>query len=127
MHTLAIGVDLVEIRRMQVMLDRHGERGLNHLLTEDEQVFCLGRPKPAQHVAGRVAAKEASFKALQVADGADSISWLDIEVLPGYDGRPIVQFHGRAKTVADRLGVKDAKISISHSTDTAIAMVVLTG
>ncbi len=127
MRTLSIGVDLVEIRRIERILERFGNRSLRHLLTDREQEYCLARPKTAQHVAGRVAAKEASYKALQAANAAAGIHWLEVEVVSAASGRPELVFHGRAQEAAERLGVQESLISISHSIDTAIAMVVLNG
>lgn len=109
------------------MLDRHGTRGLRHLLTDDERTYCMSRPRSAQHVAARVASKEAAYKALQGVSEAKRVTWLDIEVSSSAEGRPRLVFHGRARQAADDLGVTEATISISHSQDTAIAMVVLTG
>jgi len=126
-RTLAIGVDLVEIRRIERILTRFGKRSLRHLLTDREQEFCLARPKTAQHVAGRVAGKEASYKALQATENAAGIHWLEIEVVSADSGRPELVFVGRAREAAERLGVRETLISISHSIDTAIATVVLNG
>jgi len=126
-RTLSIGVDLVEIRRIERMLERFGNRSMRHLLTEREQEFCLRRPKAAQHVAGRVAGKEASYKALQATANAAAIHWLEIEVVAANGGRPELIFSGRAREAAERLGVQESLISISHSVDTAIATVVLNG
>lgn len=127
MRTLGIGVDLVEIRRVQRMMERHGMRGLKHLLTESECTYCMSRARSAQHIAGRVASKEAAYKALQGAVEAGRVSWLDIEVHSSREGRPSLVFHGRARKAAEQLGVEEAMISISHSQDTAVAMVILTG
>lgn len=112
---------------MQRMIDRYGMRGLRHLLTPAEQAYCLSRPKSAQHVAGRVASKEATYKALQGVEHARGVSWLDVEVHASNDGRPRLELRGRALEAANQLGVANTLISISHSQDTAIAMVVLTG
>ena len=109
------------------MLEHHGTRALRKLLTEHELAYCAQRPNVAQHVAGRLAAKEATYKALQVVDGASDVRWLDIEVITNDGGRPTLELHGQADEAARRLRAKDALVSISHSIDTAIAMVVLIG
>lgn len=127
MKALAVGVDLVEIGRIARMLERHGQRAVRRLLVPDEQTYCLAKPRPAQHMAARVAAKEACYKALQAAGEASAVDWLDIEVVTAGDGRPAVRFHGRAVAAAERLGVRETLISISHSMDTAIAVVILNG
>lgn len=124
---LAVGVDLVEIDRVQQMLEKHGERGVRRMLTRAEVDYCLSRVHPAQHVAVRLAAKEASFKALQADDQANSVSWLDVEVETDGRGRPSVRLSGGADAAAQRLGATGALVSLSHSRNTAIAVVVLTG
>ncbi len=127
MNTLSVGVDLVEIRRVRNMLERHGIRALRRLLTEQELAYCEQRSNVAQHVAGRLAAKEATYKALQAVDGATDVRWLHIEVITNDGGRPTLDLHGPARVAAQRLRADDALVSISHSIDTAIAMVVLVG
>lgn len=127
MKTLALGVDLVEITRIARMLERHGDRALRRLLVKGEWEYCQAKARPAQHVAVRVAAKEASYKALQTAGEASAVDWLDIEVVTDGNGRPSLRFHGRAQAAAERLGVRETHISLSHSVDTAIAVVVLNG
>lgn len=123
---VSIGVDLVEIARMEAMLTRHGGRALQRLLTADEQAYCRSKARPAQHVATRVAAKEAAFKALQRAGDAAHVSWLHIEVRSDEDGQPALCFNGPAADAARRLGATGSMVTLSHSIDTAIAMVVLT-
>lgn len=124
---IAVGVDLVEIDRVQNILEKHGERGVRRMLTPAEVDYCLSKAHPAQHVAVRLAAKEASFKALQLDDQANSVSWLEVEVETDGGGRPSVRLLGRAEAAAQRLGATGALVSLSHSRDTAIAVVVLTG
>jgi holo-[acyl-carrier protein] synthase len=122
-----VGIDLVEIDRVQQMLDRHGDRARRRLLLPAERVYCEGKARPAQHVAARIAAKEAAFKALQAAGHASHVSWLDIEVLMDDERRPSLRYHGAALDAAARLGVSRSLVSLSHSIDTAVAVVVLDG
>ena len=126
-NTIAIGVDLVEIDRVQKMLDRHADRALRRLLSSAERDYCMSKARPAQHVAARVAAKEAAYKALQVDPNAAAVSWLDIDVRVAGTGRPSLTLVGLAQAAASRLGVKESLVSISHSIDTAVAFVVLLG
>ena len=65
MNALAIGIDLVTVARVERLLERHEDRALERLLTDAEQAYCRGMAYPARHVAARIAAKEAVFKALQ--------------------------------------------------------------
>jgi holo-[acyl-carrier protein] synthase len=124
---LSVGIDLVDIDRVARLLGRHGDRALRRLLTEQEQAYCLTTAKPAQHVAVRLAAKEASYKALQQAGNARGIGWLDSEVVLTAEGRPGLRFHGVAESAARRLRVCDAMISLTHSDTSAAAVVILMG
>ena len=126
-HAIGVGIDLVDIDRVEALLARHGERALRRLLTEQEQAYCRDMARPAQHVAARLAAKEASYKALQLAADARGVGWLDSEVVVGAEGRPTLRLHGRAETAAARLQASDALISLTHSRHAAAAVVVLTG
>jgi holo-[acyl-carrier protein] synthase len=125
-RAIGVGIDLVDIDRVEALLHRHGERALRRLLTEQEQAYCRDMARPAQHVAARVAAKEASYKALQLAGDAGRVGWLDSEVVVNGDGRPTLRLHGRAEEAASRLQASDVLISLTHSRHAAAAVVVLT-
>ena len=127
MSVLSVGVDLVSIARVEKMLADKGGRVLERLLTEGERSYCQSQPSPGRHVAARLAAKEAAYKAFQAAAGARNVGWRETEVLRDADGRPELRFHGRAIEAAARLGVKKAFVSISHTDENAVAMVVLSG
>jgi len=123
---LAVGVDLVAVPRIARMLDRLGDRALARLLTEHERAYCMGMAFPARHVAVRVAAKEAVYKALQGTEDARGISWRDIEVARDGMGRPSVRLHGRAAARLQELGGETVLLSLTHTDDLggAIAVVV---
>ena len=117
----SVGVDIVEMARMQRALDRWGERILRHVFTDGEVAYCRGR---LPELAARFAAKEAISKALGT--GMVGISWVELEVLVDERGKPLVKLHGRALKRAQELGLKHWAISLSHSTDNAVAFVVAT-
>ncbi len=125
MTPVAIGIDLVEVRRVVRLLERKGERAWHRLLTAQERDYCHAQAVPARHVAVRLAAKEAAYKAL--ADGTDMgvIGWRDVEVVRQADGRPTLVLHGRARTTASRLGVTSFLVSLTHTASQAAAVVVL--
>ena len=116
---LTTGVDITEIDRIRDLVDRWGDRFLRRIYTDDELDYCRGR---AQNLAVRFAAKEATMKAL--ATGARAVGWKDIEVVRGAGGAPSLNLSGRALRRAQKLGVKEVSISLSHSRDLAIAFVV---
>jgi holo-[acyl-carrier protein] synthase len=119
-----IGVDLVDIARVNKLLDAKGERALRRLFTAEEVAYALSRPLPAQHLAARLAAKEAAFKALSGNALARGIGWQEIEVVRG-ELRPTLALHGRAAERAAELGVTTIWVSLTHTATTAGAMVVL--
>ena len=114
-----VGVDIIEIGRIEGATGRWGERFLGRTYTEEELRICRNR---APALAVRFAAKEAVMKALGT--GAEGVGWRDIEVLSNSDGKPVVCLHGRAQERADELGLGELAISLSHSGEYAIASVV---
>jgi holo-[acyl-carrier protein] synthase len=122
---VGIGVDLVHIARVERLISSKGHRALDRLFTEGEQLYAFARTEPARHLAARVAAKEAAFKALSGTSRAHAITWREMEVIIGAHGRPELVLHGLARERADRLGVVHAWLSMSHDGTTAAAFVVL--
>lgn len=122
---VGIGIDLVDIARMQRLLDAKGDRALARLFTQQEVRYAMARAEPARHLAARVAAKEAAFKALAGSAGARAIGWRDMEVVVAADGRPSLCLTGRAQCRASELAVAQAWLTITHSAATAAAVVVL--
>lgn len=119
MPTLTTGVDLIEIPRIAGVLERYGARFLRRVFTRGEIDYCRGRPP---NLAARFAAKEAAMKALGT--GIRGVNWKDIEVVRRESGAPSIQLHGRAQSRARRLGIIQLSLSLSHSRDYAIAVVV---
>ncbi len=124
---LGVGVDVVEISRVRSMIASQGERALSRLFTDSERDYCSGMANPARHFAVRVAAKEATFKALSGTDEARGIGWREMEVELDHIGRPSMRLHGRALTRAKELGVSKTWVSLSHGDDLATAFVVIEG
>ena len=118
------GIDVVEIRRIQQSMDRHGKRFLDRVYTAAEQAYCLSKRNSAESLAARFAAKEAGAKALGTGISY-GISWLEIEVVREPSGRPTLRFQGRAAQFAERLGVVRTAVSITHTADLAMASVVI--
>lgn len=122
---IGIGIDVVPVTRIQEMLDKHGERMLNRLFSPAELEAAKNLAYQALHLAGRVAAKEAAYKALS-AQGADlGISWQHMEVRKLDDGRPELVLSGAALARFYALGARRAYLSLSHDGGIAAAVVVL--
>ena len=121
---IGLGIDLVEIARVERMLEGKEERVHRRLFTAREVAYACARSQPARHLAARLAAKEAAFKALAGNALARGIGWRDIEVVMD-DGRPALELHGLARRRADEMGVARMLVSLTHSEGTAGAVVVL--
>ncbi len=119
---LVTGVDLIEIDRIDQVLDQHGQHYLDRVFTAEE-IALSGRR--VESLAGRFAAKEAVAKALGC--GIGEVAWKDIEILENDAGAPILQLFGEAALKADALGVETWSVSISHSQSHAIALAVAVG
>lgn len=111
-----IGVDIIEIARIEEAVGRWGKSFLQRVYTESE--LRLYHKKPSS-LAARFAGKEAVIKTL-----GPGPSWKDIEILSEPDGRPSVHLYGRAQNQARDLGLHSLAISLSHCREYAIAMVV---
>jgi len=127
MSAVGVGVDLVEVARVQAIITDKGARVFERLLTPAERAYCESRPDPATHVAVRLAAKEAVYKALQGSEAARGIGWREIEVTRAPDGRPDVTLSGLAAARARELGVARVLLSLSHTHLAAVAVAVLEG
>lgn len=122
---LGIGFDLVSIGRVEAMLARQEQRVLDRLFTAHEQEYARARARPAMHLSARLAAKEAAFKALTGSDEAKLIGWKEAEVRRREDGPPLLHFTGRAAARAAELGVVRVHLTLSHTDETAGAVVIL--
>jgi holo-[acyl-carrier protein] synthase len=117
----ALGIDLIEIKRVKKVKERWGKRFLERVYTPKELEYCLKKRFPENSLAGRFAAKEAVMKALST--GLSSgVSWKDIEILNDKKGKPEVLLYGKTKKL---LGKKKVLISISHTKEDAIAQAVI--
>jgi holo-[acyl-carrier protein] synthase len=115
----AAGVDIIELDRVADVLARHGDRFLNRIYTADEIAHCRGR---ISELAARFAAKEAVMKALGT--GVRGVGWRDIEILPNRRGKPLIFLYNRGAARAERIQLRGLEVSLTHSRDYAIAMVV---
>ncbi len=123
---LGLGTDLAEVPRIQRSLDRFGERFLHRVYTSGEIAYCLRKKSAAESFAARFAAKEAAAKALGTGISR-GIGWRDIEVLRAPSGKPSLRLHGRAAQLGAQLGVQTISLSLTHSAQLSIAVVILEG
>jgi holo-[acyl-carrier protein] synthase len=120
---LGLGVDIAEVARMQAAIERRGERLLRRLFTERERAYCQRFRNKYERYAGRFAAKEAAMKALG-SGWRRGVRWVDLEVVRQMGGRPTMMLHGEAKKIAERMGVKNIAMSITHTSEQAFAQVI---
>ena len=116
---LVTGVDIIEIHRIKLTIERWGARFLNRIYTKGELDYCRSR---TSSLAARFAAKEAAMKALGT--GIRGIGWRDVEVVRPRGKPPALYLHGRAAQRVKAMGVQSLALSISHSHDYAVAVVV---
>jgi holo-[acyl-carrier protein] synthase len=116
---VAVGTDIIEIARIQRVLDDFGERFLLRVYTERERQRYRHR---INELAARFAAKEATSKALGT--GIVGIRWKEMEVIGNARGKPVLVLHGKAAERAAELGLTDFSVSLTHSRTDAMAFVV---
>ena len=113
------GVDMIEIHRVKRVFDSYGQRFLDRVFTLEEKRYCRGR---APQLASRFAAKEAVMKLLGT--GVRGVTWKDVEVTRQRGQAPKIVLHGTALARAERIGLKQIALSLSHSNVFAVASVV---
>ena len=126
MEILGIGTDIIECPRIGKMIEHHGELFLRRVYTEREIRHCHARKHAIEHFAGRWAAKEAILKAIGTGR-SHGISWTNIEVRSGLDGRPQVMVCGVAREITLGRGIADILVSISHCRTYATAYAMAIG
>lgn len=123
---VGLGVDIAEVERVRAAIERHGETFLRRIYTPAERTYCERYRNKYERYAGRFAAKEAAMKALGTG-WRRGIRWMDIEVTRQKGGKPSLELHGAARTIADELGVKHIALSITHTAAQALAQVIFEG
>jgi len=118
------GIDIAEVPRIGQAIERFGERFLQRIFTAGEIRYCDSKANRVERYAARFAAKEAAMKALGTGWN-HGVRWRDCEVVRAPGGRPTMTFHGKAGEFAARLGVRNIALSLSHTTEQAIAQLIL--
>ena len=120
----AVGTDLVEISRIEKIIETWGERFVRKVYSEGEIRYCSTKAYPAQHFAARFAAKEAFLKGVGLGM-AGGVGFRDVEVINRAEGKPELNFHGRAREMVDEAAITKCHISLSHTDRYAVAFIVL--
>ncbi|MBZ5502056.1 MAG: holo-ACP synthase [Acidobacteriia bacterium] len=120
---VGLGLDIAEIDRIEAAIGRHGAPFIERLFTPGEVAYCESHKNRYERYAARFAAKEAAMKALGTG-WRRGVRWRDIEVTRETGGKPVLRLAGVARELADRLGVKNISLSITHSGNLALAQVI---
>ncbi|KPL10500.1 hypothetical protein AMJ85_05630 [candidate division BRC1 bacterium SM23_51] len=121
---VGIGIDLIEVARMERAISRHPERLIQRVFTETEQRECQGHIRPAMQYAARFAAKEAFLKAVGLGL-RDGMRWRDVGVVHAPSGKPSLAVQGRAAERMRELGADRALVSLTHTDSHACSVVIL--
>jgi holo-[acyl-carrier protein] synthase len=120
---VSVGIDLVMVSRIEESLARFGERFMRRIFTEREIVYAMSSPgSTAERLAARFAAKEATIKALDLADSG--VGWRQIEVEREESGKCRLILYGAARAAADDAGVGQLSVSLTHEGDYSAAVVI---
>ncbi len=122
MAVVGVGVDILEIERMERVLER-SPRFVQKVFSEQERHYCEHKVRPAAHYAARFAAREAVLKALGTGFGC-GIKFSDISIELDKKGKPLVILEGRAKEIMEEKGVISVEVSLSHTQSLAVANAV---
>jgi holo-[acyl-carrier protein] synthase len=114
-----IGTDIIEIARIRQAIEHWGDRFLNRVYTKEELRIYGHR---THSLAASFASKEAVMKMLGT--GNRGIAWREIETLYHPTGKPLIRLNGRAKKIAEKLGIKEIDVSLAHSRDNATATTI---
>ena len=120
---VGIDTDMIEIARIERSVARYGDSFLHRVFTAGEIAYCMAKKNSAESLAARFAAKEAGAKALGTGISR-GVSWREFEVRRAPGERPELHLHGRAAEIAATLGVRRLSLSLTHSREMSLAVVV---
>jgi holo-[acyl-carrier protein] synthase len=123
---IGIGIDIIEIPRVERLLEKWGESFLHRVFLPGEVAYCREKKYPAPHLAARIAVKEAVLKSF--GEGwTEKIGWKDILVGRSLKGQPRVELIGKGKKLQEEMGVEKILVSLSHADSYSVAAAVLCG
>jgi holo-[acyl-carrier protein] synthase len=118
------GVDLAEVPRIKASIERFGEKFIRRIYTPAEIAYVERKANKFERYAARFAAKEAGMKAIGTG-WRRGVRWQDFEVANLPSGKPTLRLHGVAARFAEKLGVKNISLSITHTAELGMAHVIL--
>ena len=123
MAIVGLGLDMVQVGRVERLIERRGERVLRRLFTSREREYCEARRNRFASYAGRFAVKEAVMKLLGTGWGR-GVQWVDIEVVRKRGQAPELQLHNRALEIAEKKGIGRIHITITHDSGWSAAAAI---
>ena len=121
---IGLGADLIEVERIRGVLERHGERFLDRILTDEEKVYCASMGAPHKHIAARFAAKEAVSKCFTTGIGAE-FGWKSVSVYHGARHEPLARLDEKGTALLARVGATHVLLTLSHTETHALAVAAL--
>ena len=121
---LHVGVDVIEVERVQKVYERQKDRFLKRVFTQEEQDYCFSKSNPYPHLAARFAAKEAVSKTFSTGIGK-LFSWTSCSIYHGPRMQPLVRLDEQGDALLKALGATGVRITLSHTKTTAVAVAVL--
>jgi holo-[acyl-carrier protein] synthase len=118
------GVDLAEVPRIRASIERFGAKFVERIYTPAEIAYVERRANRYERYAARFAAKEAGMKAIGTG-WRRGVRWQDFEVANLPSGKPTLRLYGVAARVAEKLGVRNIALSITHTAELGMAHVIL--
>ncbi len=121
---IGLGCDLVETERIRKVLEKHGERFLQRVFTNEERAYCAAHGQPHKHYAARWAAKEAVSKCFTTGIGP-YLDWTSISVYHGARKEPLVRLDAKGQALLEQVGATQVWLSLSHTDAQALAVAAL--
>jgi holo-[acyl-carrier protein] synthase len=121
---IGLGADLIEVERIRGVIERHGERFLDRILTDEEKAYCSGMGAPHKHIAARFAAKEAVSKCFTTGIGHE-LGWKSVSVYHGPRHEPLVRLDEKGAALLAHVGATHVLLTLSHTESHAMAVAAL--
>jgi holo-[acyl-carrier protein] synthase len=119
-----LGCDLIEVQRIRDVLERHGDRFLDRVFTEEERAYCFSMAHPHKHLAARWAAKEAVSKCFTTGMGGE-LGWKSVSIYHGVRDEPLVRLDEKGLALLRHVGATHVLVSLSHTETSAMAVSAL--
>ena len=117
---VGLGADIIEVERIRGVLERHGDRFLDRILTDEEKAYCSSMGAPHKHIAARFAAKEAVSKCFTTGIGKE-FGWKSASVYHGSRHEPLVRLDAQGQALLAQVGATHVLLTLSHTESYAMA------